>query len=83
MIHWIAKQVRSDANAWPEYGEREKTRNEHLHELRAYQEYQCVYGEDAESALRFLLNANGHQGRSRVSVPRPAEDDLSGQRAGG
>lgn len=22
-----------------------------------YQEYQCVYGEDAESALRFLFNA--------------------------
>ena len=36
VIHWIAKQVRSDAGAWPEYGEREKTRNEHLHELRAY-----------------------------------------------
>lgn len=34
VIHWIAKQVRSDAGAWPEYGEREKTRNEHLHELR-------------------------------------------------
>ncbi len=36
VITWIAKQVRSDAAAWPEYGEREKTRNEHLHELRAY-----------------------------------------------
>lgn len=36
VIHWIAKQVRSDAGVWPEYGEREKTRNEHLHELRAY-----------------------------------------------
>ncbi|WP_075790634.1 Tn3 family transposase [Massilia putida] len=36
VLHWIAKQVRSDAGAWPEYGEREKTRNEHLHELRAY-----------------------------------------------
>jgi hypothetical protein len=23
----------------------------------AYQEYHCVYGEDAESALRFLFNA--------------------------
>ena len=23
----------------------------------AYQEYRCVYGEDAESALRFLFNA--------------------------
>lgn len=36
VLNWIAKQVRSDAVAWPEYGEREKTRNEHLHELRAY-----------------------------------------------
>ncbi len=36
VLHWIAKQVHSDASAWPEYGEREKTRNEHLHELRAY-----------------------------------------------
>ncbi len=36
VLHWIAKQVRSDAEAWPEYAEREKTRNEHLHELRAY-----------------------------------------------
>lgn len=35
-IQWIAKQVRSDAAVWPEYGECEKTRNEHLHELRAY-----------------------------------------------
>lgn len=23
----------------------------------SYQEYRCVYGEDAESALRFLFNA--------------------------
>ncbi|AAZ38054.1 hypothetical protein QCD83_26835 [Pseudomonas savastanoi pv. phaseolicola] len=23
----------------------------------AYQEYHCVYGEDAETALRFLFNA--------------------------
>lgn len=36
VLYWIAKQVRSDVAAWPEYGEREKTRNEHLHELRAY-----------------------------------------------
>ena len=36
MIDWIAKQVRSDAAAWPEYSAREKTRNEHLHELRIY-----------------------------------------------
>lgn len=36
VIAWIAKQVRSDASAWSEYGDREKTRNEHLHELRAY-----------------------------------------------
>ncbi len=36
VLNWIAKQVRSNAAAWPGYGEREKTRNEHLHELRAY-----------------------------------------------
>jgi TnpA family transposase len=36
VIDWIAKQVGSDVAAWPEYGGREKTRNEHLHELRAY-----------------------------------------------
>lgn len=28
VVSRIAKQVRSDAGAWPEYGEREKTRNE-------------------------------------------------------
>ena len=28
----------------------------------AYQEYRCVYGEDAESALRFLFNAMTRQG---------------------
>ncbi len=27
----------------------------------AYQEYRCVYGEDAESALRFLFNAMGEK----------------------
>ena len=36
LIQWIASQVRSDVAAWPQYSEREKTRNEHLHELRAY-----------------------------------------------
>ncbi len=36
VIDWIAKQVGSDIAAWPEYGGREKTRNEHLHELCAY-----------------------------------------------
>lgn len=36
VIDWIAKQVGSDVAAWPEYAGREKTRNEHLHELRAY-----------------------------------------------
>lgn len=43
VIQWIAKQVRSDAAAWSEYGDREKTRNEHLHELRAYLEL-AVFG---------------------------------------
>ena len=36
VVNWVAKQVRSAAVSWPEYGERAKTRNEHLHELRAY-----------------------------------------------
>ncbi|QJD99850.1 DUF4158 domain-containing protein [Massilia forsythiae] len=35
VIHWIAKQVQSDATAFSEFGGREKARNEHLHELRA------------------------------------------------
>lgn len=30
----------------------------------AYQEYRCVYGEDAESALRFLFNAMAPKARS-------------------
>lgn len=30
----------------------------------AYQEYRCVYGEDAESALRFLFNAMAPKTRS-------------------
>jgi hypothetical protein len=37
-----------------------------------YQEYHCVYGEDAESALRFLYNAR-HQKRMRTFLFR---DDL-------
>ncbi len=36
VIHWIARQVRSDAAAWPKYGERDETRREHFQELRAY-----------------------------------------------
>lgn len=36
VIQWIANQVGSGAAVWPEYCGREKTRNEHLHELRAY-----------------------------------------------
>lgn len=30
----------------------------------AYQEYRCVYGEDAESALRFLFNAMAPKARA-------------------
>lgn len=41
VLHWIAKQVRSDTSSWPECGEREKTRNEHLHELRTYLGCRC------------------------------------------
>jgi TnpA family transposase len=36
VIHWIAKQVSSDAAAWPQYGERDETRREHFQELRGY-----------------------------------------------
>jgi len=36
VIDWIAQQVGSDVATWPENGGREKTRNEHLHELRVY-----------------------------------------------
>jgi TnpA family transposase len=36
VIQWIARQIRSDAAAWPQYGARDETRREHLQELRAY-----------------------------------------------
>lgn len=42
-----------------------------------------MYGEDAESALRFLYNAMAAKAGPPVSVPGPPEADLSGQRAGG
>ncbi|WP_075790977.1 Tn3 family transposase [Massilia putida] len=35
-IHWIGKQVKSEATAWPQYAERDETRREHFQELRAY-----------------------------------------------
>ncbi len=57
-----------------------------------YHEYRCVYGEDAESALRFLFNAiakrspggklseaePGAQARGRAAVPGYPDHDLHG-----
>lgn len=36
VIQWIARQIRSDAAAWPQYGVRDETRREHFQELRTY-----------------------------------------------
>ena len=36
IIEWIARQIRSDAAAWSQYGARDETRREHFQELRAY-----------------------------------------------
>ena len=36
VIQWIARQVQSDAAAWPQYGVRDETRREHFQEIRAY-----------------------------------------------
>ncbi|CAB3805430.1 Tn3 family transposase TnShfr1 [Pararobbsia alpina] len=36
LLHWIARQLRTDWARWPQYAEREETRREHLLELRAY-----------------------------------------------
>jgi hypothetical protein len=36
----------------------------------AYQEYRCVYGEDAESALRFLFNAMSEKEETPSGTPR-------------
>jgi hypothetical protein len=36
VIRWIAKRVQSDAVAWSENGDLDKTRTEHMHDLRAY-----------------------------------------------
>lgn len=36
VIQWIARQIRSDAAAWPQYGARDETRREHVQELRAH-----------------------------------------------
>ena len=35
-LHWVGRQLRTDAACWPQYAEREETRREHLLELRAY-----------------------------------------------
>ena len=52
----------------------------------AYQEYRCVYGEDAETALRFLFNAMSPKASLRQSERRPVPGhpgrDLPRQRAG-
>ena len=36
VIQRIARQILSDAAAWPQYGVRDETRREHFQELRAY-----------------------------------------------
>lgn len=36
IVQWVARQVKVDATAWTEYGERDETRREHFQELRAY-----------------------------------------------
>lgn len=36
VIGWIARQICSDATAWPQYGARDETRREHFQEIRAY-----------------------------------------------
>ena len=36
IIQWIARQIQSDAAAWPQYGARDQTRREHFQELRVY-----------------------------------------------
>jgi len=36
VVQWVARQVQSDAAAWPQYGIRDETRREHFQELRAY-----------------------------------------------
>ena len=36
LIQWIARQIRRNPATWPQYGARDKTRREHLQELRAY-----------------------------------------------
>lgn len=43
----------------------------------AYQEYRCVYGEDAASGLRFLFKRHGAQGGRRAGPPGYSQDDLS------
>jgi len=36
VIQWAASQIKTDADAWEKYGERDETRREHLQELRSY-----------------------------------------------
>lgn len=36
VVQWIARQVQTDAAAWPQYVIRDETRREHFLELRAY-----------------------------------------------
>ena len=45
----------------------------------SYQEYHCVYGEDAMTALRFLFNAMAPKKAKKLSLPRDPQDDLYGQ----
>ena len=48
----------------------------------AYQEYRCVYGEDAESALRFLFNAMAPKPEPDLPFQGIPGGDLHGQRPG-
>lgn len=36
LLQWVATQLRIDPASWPQYAQREKTRREHLLELRTY-----------------------------------------------
>lgn len=53
VIQWVARQIRANASAWANYGERDTTRREHLLELRAY----LALTPFGRSDFRFLVHS--------------------------
>ena len=56
VIQWAASQIKTDADAWEKYGERDETRREHLQELRSYLNLSPFSLSDFRFLLHDLIN---------------------------